>query len=207
MGQQFNPAPGWPSPPADWRPPPGWRPDPTWPQPPPGWKLWIDDAQPASFSPGEALPRRRIPSAVRRAIARNTILAVAASVIGAVGFHSMTKERTEFASLVTGFLGALIYFWILRILAALLELYITKTQTRRWVYWPHGAAVAIAIVSIAGDNSHLYRGDNFANLLTFQAVTFALLEYLLCALIFLLLTAAMVLIKRRFAGRRIDTGG
>ena len=37
----FNPAPGWPQPPAGWQPPTGWVPDPQWPQPPVGWELWI----------------------------------------------------------------------------------------------------------------------------------------------------------------------
>ena len=37
----FNPAPGWPKPPAAWVPPKGWAPDPSWPPAPPGWQLWI----------------------------------------------------------------------------------------------------------------------------------------------------------------------
>ena len=37
----FNPALGWPKPPANWKPPKGWSPDPTWPEPPPGWQLWV----------------------------------------------------------------------------------------------------------------------------------------------------------------------
>lgn len=211
MSQRFNPAPGWPAPPVGWRPPPGWRPDPAWPSPPPGWKLWIDDPEleePALSAAAAPLRRRRIPADVRRAIARNSILAVAASVIGAVGFQSMTKERTEFASLVVGFVGALFYFWMLRVPAALLELYITRTRSRRWIYWPHAIAAAIVVFSIAGDNANLYRGDSFVNLLTLQAATFALLEYLFCALVFLLVVAAVVLIKHRVAVRRwIDADG
>jgi len=41
-GMQFNPAPGWPAPPAGWTPPPGWQPDPAWPPAPPGWRFWVD---------------------------------------------------------------------------------------------------------------------------------------------------------------------
>ncbi len=149
-----------------------------------------------------------MPADVRRAIARNSILAVAASVIGAVGFQPIAKERTEFASLVVGFVAALFYFWTLRVPAALLELYITRTRARRWIYWPHGIAAATVVFSVAGDNAHLSHGDSFVNLLTLQAATFALLEYLLCALVFLLLVAAVVLIQHRFARRKgIDADG
>lgn len=37
----FNPPPGWPKPPPNWKPPKGWSPDPSWPPPPEGWVLWI----------------------------------------------------------------------------------------------------------------------------------------------------------------------
>lgn len=40
-GVVFNPPPGWPKPPPNWRPPKGWTPDPTWPAPPDGWQLWV----------------------------------------------------------------------------------------------------------------------------------------------------------------------
>ena len=40
-GLVFNPPPGWPRPPDNWRPPAGWVPDPNWPEPPQGWQLWI----------------------------------------------------------------------------------------------------------------------------------------------------------------------
>jgi hypothetical protein len=40
-GMTFNPAPGWPAPPAGWAPPPGWQPDPTWPPAPPNWRFWL----------------------------------------------------------------------------------------------------------------------------------------------------------------------
>lgn len=42
----FNPPPGWPKPPDNWRPPAGWTPDPSWPDPPEDWELWI----PADFT-------------------------------------------------------------------------------------------------------------------------------------------------------------
>lgn len=51
MAQRFNPAPGWPTPPAGWLPPPGWRPDPTWPAAPEGWVVVVDDTR------GPALPQ------------------------------------------------------------------------------------------------------------------------------------------------------
>jgi len=46
MGRRFNPAPGWPPPPAGFVPPAQWRPDPSWPPAPPGWQLWVDDSAP-----------------------------------------------------------------------------------------------------------------------------------------------------------------
>lgn len=65
----FNPAPGWPKPPAGWVPPAGWTPDPAWPTPPTGWQLWlpsdpaseeptapVDDAAPAGSGPHDAEP-------------------------------------------------------------------------------------------------------------------------------------------------------
>jgi hypothetical protein len=133
---------------------------------------------------------------IRRSIARNSIFAAAVSIAGAQGFHSLAKERTEFASLVAGFVAAFIYFWVLRVGAALLEFYITRGRSRRWIYWPHVVAAAVVVFSVAGDNSHIYRGDNFVDLVTLRAVTFALLEYLLCALIFLSITATIVWIKQ-----------
>jgi RsiW-degrading membrane proteinase PrsW (M82 family) len=49
-GLRFNPAPGWPRPPADWVPPEGWQPDPSWPPAPQGWSFWV----PADT--GQAMP-------------------------------------------------------------------------------------------------------------------------------------------------------
>lgn len=37
---RFNPPPGWPAPPPDWRPDAGWQPDAAWPTPPRGWTWW-----------------------------------------------------------------------------------------------------------------------------------------------------------------------
>jgi RsiW-degrading membrane proteinase PrsW (M82 family) len=48
----FNPAPGWPRPPADWVPPEGWQPDPAWPPAPEGWNFWV----PAHGAPAAADP-------------------------------------------------------------------------------------------------------------------------------------------------------
>ncbi|MGQ0465865.1 MAG: hypothetical protein ACT4QG_11155 [Sporichthyaceae bacterium] len=41
---RFNPAPGWPTPPAGWEMPTSWRPDPSWPAAPEGWLFWVDTA-------------------------------------------------------------------------------------------------------------------------------------------------------------------
>jgi RsiW-degrading membrane proteinase PrsW (M82 family) len=51
-GLTFNPAPGWPRPPAGWVPPDGWQPDPAWPPAPAGWSFWV----PASGAPATADP-------------------------------------------------------------------------------------------------------------------------------------------------------
>jgi hypothetical protein len=65
---RFNPAPGWPLPPAEWSAPPGWQPDPAWPPAPPGWPLWIPDG--AAPRPGAAGERnsRSIPQDVKIAV-------------------------------------------------------------------------------------------------------------------------------------------
>lgn len=42
MQWQFNPAPGWPTPPAGWIPDANWRPPADWPPAPPGWRFWIE---------------------------------------------------------------------------------------------------------------------------------------------------------------------
>jgi hypothetical protein len=49
----FNPPPGWPKPPKDWRPPAEWTPDPSWPNPPEGWQLWLPEASVAAAQHGD----------------------------------------------------------------------------------------------------------------------------------------------------------
>lgn len=39
---QFNPPPGWPTPPPGWSPPVGWQRPSTWPPAPAGWHYWIE---------------------------------------------------------------------------------------------------------------------------------------------------------------------
>ena len=39
---QFNPAPGWPTPPPEWVPDDQWRPPADWPPAPAGWRFWIE---------------------------------------------------------------------------------------------------------------------------------------------------------------------
>jgi len=50
---KFNPPPGWPQPPSEWRPPAGWTPDPSWPEAPAGWQLWLDDELVETVPPGQ----------------------------------------------------------------------------------------------------------------------------------------------------------
>lgn len=52
-GLVFNPPPGWPKPPRNWKPPKGWNPDPSWPSPPEGWQLWVSQGEPVSAAPEE----------------------------------------------------------------------------------------------------------------------------------------------------------
>ncbi|WP_265521585.1 excalibur calcium-binding domain-containing protein [Oerskovia flava] len=40
MDRVFNPPPGWPTPPEDWKPDSTWKPDPSWPPAPAGWNFW-----------------------------------------------------------------------------------------------------------------------------------------------------------------------
>ena len=45
----FNPPPGWPTPPATWVPPDEWLPGPEWPEPPADWTFWsVTEQQPRS---------------------------------------------------------------------------------------------------------------------------------------------------------------
>ncbi len=48
--QSFNPPPGWPPTPPNWRPPAGWTPPAEWPNPPPDWELWISTESPDTDS-------------------------------------------------------------------------------------------------------------------------------------------------------------
>lgn len=43
MAYQFNPPPGWPTPPQGWSPPEGWEPDASWPTPPQDWQFWVEE--------------------------------------------------------------------------------------------------------------------------------------------------------------------
>ena len=44
--RRFNPAPGWPKVPAEWKPPAGWTPPAEWGEAPPGWEVWITEEIP-----------------------------------------------------------------------------------------------------------------------------------------------------------------
>ena len=61
-GKKFNPPPGWPKPPPEWRPPAGWSPDPNWPDLPEGWELWISTGsgkvKTQSEGESDSLPRQ-----------------------------------------------------------------------------------------------------------------------------------------------------
>ncbi len=63
-GLRFNPAPGWPRPPADWVPPEGWQPDPAWPPAPEGWSFWVPDPD-AAGAPGAPAPADQDDSEIR----------------------------------------------------------------------------------------------------------------------------------------------
>jgi hypothetical protein len=182
---RFNPPPGWPTPPEGWRPPTGWLPDKSWPPVPPGWKLWIEDPRPS-------VPRE--PSIIGRTLWRSTIFAAAACVIGSFGFEYVNNLGTTFSGIVLGVLVAFIFFWCLRTPAALLELYITKRHSRRWIFWPHGLAMVAAIIAIAGNEANPGRSPLFYKVASIQAATVGLLYYLICALVFLILTAITILI-------------
>jgi len=53
---KFNPAPGWPKPPAGWVPSAGWAPESTWPPAPPGWQVWLPDEEGSADQPRDAVP-------------------------------------------------------------------------------------------------------------------------------------------------------
>ena len=200
---RFNPPPGWPPPPEGWSPPKGWLPDKSWPPVPPGWRLWIEDPRPpASPLAQEAVPSApREPSVIGRALLRNTIFASVASIIGSIGFQYIIHVGTTFSGFITGLLAAFIFFWCLRTPAALLELYITKRHSRRWVFWPHGLAMAAAVLAIAGNEANPGRSPMFHHVLSIQAATVGLLYYLICALVFLIPVSIAILIMNVMASR------
>ncbi len=61
---RFNPAPGWPMPPANWLPRESWRPDPSWAPAPASWVYYLDEyGRPASAPPGTWRPPGAVPFA------------------------------------------------------------------------------------------------------------------------------------------------
>lgn len=193
---RFNPPPGWPPAPEGWRPGAGWRPDESWPPVPPGWKIWIEDPR-SLVSPlvqESASPAPRKSSVIGRALLRNTIFAAVASIIGPIGFKDLANPGTTFSGFVTGVLAAFIFFWGLRVPTALLELYITKRHSRRWIFWPHGLALGTAVVAIAGNEANPGRSPVFRHVLSIQAATVGLLYYLICALAYMILATIVILI-------------
>lgn len=51
---RFNPPPGWPTPPREWRPPSDWAPDPSWPPAPQGWQFWVPENSGQHYGSGYA---------------------------------------------------------------------------------------------------------------------------------------------------------
>jgi hypothetical protein len=206
---KFNPPPGWPHLPEGWRPPDGWRPDESWPAVPHGWKLWLDEDPKTSVtsSAREATPSLRRQSVIGRTLLRNTIFAAVASIIGPLGLQNVAKSGSSFSGVVTGVLAAFIFFWCLRIPAALLELYVTRSHSRRWITWPHGIAMVIAIVAIAGNEQHPGRNPMFHRVLSIQAATVGLLYYLILALALLILVSFTILIVNVATAHRRGTAG
>jgi cell division protein FtsB len=58
MALRFNPPPGWPTAPEEWRPDTGWTPDPRWPSAPEGWTFWVDETVALPVSAPTTGPRR-----------------------------------------------------------------------------------------------------------------------------------------------------
>jgi hypothetical protein len=200
---RFNPPPGWPPAPEGWSPSEGWLPDKSWPTVPPGWKLWIEDPRPpAPPLAQEAMPSApREPSVIGRSLLRNTIFASVASIMGSIGFQYIIDTGTTFSGFVTGILAAFIFFWCLWTPAALLELYITKRHSRHWVFWPHGLAMAAAVIAIAGNEANPGQSPMFRHVLSIQAATVGLLYYLICALAFLTPVSIAILIMNVMASQ------
>jgi hypothetical protein len=65
----FNPAPGWPTPPAGWTPNEGWTPDPGWPPAPPGWPLWVPRREVASDEKRQTVTLQHLESDIAKAMA------------------------------------------------------------------------------------------------------------------------------------------
>jgi hypothetical protein len=193
---RFNPPPGWPPAPEGWRPLPGWQPDKSWPPAPPGWRLWIEDPPPSGPPPNQqpVLPTPRKPSVIGRAILRNTIFALVACALGPAGFQDAINIKHTFADLVLAVLVAFIFFWCLRIPASLLELYITRKHSRRWIFWPHALAVVTTIVAIAGNEQRPGKSPMFRHVVSIQAATVGLLYYLILGLAFLCVAAIAVIV-------------
>jgi hypothetical protein len=198
---RFNPPPGWPPAPEGWRPPAGWQPDRSWPPVPPGWRLWVEeDSQPTiQFYPqAPRPPAPRKSSVIGRTLLRTTIFAGVACIVGATGdenFSNPSKTNPNtFSNFVTAVLVGFIYFWGLRVLAALLELYITRRHSRRWTFWPHGLALATALFAIAGNEAHPGHSPLFHKVVSIQAATLGLFYYLFCALVYLIIASIAILI-------------
>jgi hypothetical protein len=149
-----------------------------------------------SFPDHEAVsPAFRRSSILGRTILRNTIFAAVASIIGPIGFQDASPKLAHtFAGFITSVLGAFVFFWCLRIPAAVLELYITKGHSRRWTFWPHGLAVVVAVVAIAGNEARPGKTPMFRNVVSIQAATVGLLYYLILGLVFLVVASIAVLV-------------
>lgn len=61
MAYQFNPPPGWPTPPQGWSPPEGWEPDASWPTPPQDWQFWVEESAAGSAATPAAGPQQSQP--------------------------------------------------------------------------------------------------------------------------------------------------
>lgn len=102
MSLVFNPAPGWPEPPADWVPEADWQPDPEWPPAPEGWQLWIE--QPAAASTPQApstLPRWGLRKFAQSMAAELETLRAANAELTLVSTEYSTLQATLDAAHVT----------------------------------------------------------------------------------------------------------
>jgi hypothetical protein len=104
-------------------------------------------------------------------------------------------------SVVGAFAGAFILLSILRIPTALMEHYVISIHLK-WIYWPHGVAVAITIAliaSLAGSNT------KFKGVISTHDTTYAILIYLVWAFMLMAITALAVWlhVRLRHASARI----